>query len=137
MTTTIVFKTTISIFLLCLVSCASLTTVQEPHETNEEEQALVEITGDVIVNLEGKITEVSTDGKNFKLENGPWIITDDQTKLGISGPNALPKEDQYFEPTFRVGNSIAGFSETPDGEIIFAQVIYTNWNWEDPIKNKS
>ncbi len=133
-----------SLFLLTLIpvfffSCASMLPETESEAVQremyqEEHQGDTQIMMDVVVNIEGIISEVSKDGKSFKLSCGTWVITDKQTKLGISGPNALPKEEQYFEHTFRKGNSIAGFSETPDGEIIVAQVIYTNWNWEEPIK---
>lgn len=90
--------------------------------------------GDAIVNIEGVIVEVADDGLSFKLDNGKWIFVNDDTIIGITSPNAAAKEEQFFEPTFRVGNNIAGFAIDPDGKEVDAYVIYTNWNWEDPIK---
>ncbi|ONI45864.1 hypothetical protein AN642_01160 [Epulopiscium sp. SCG-B10WGA-EpuloA2] len=80
------------------------------------------------VNIEGIITEVSADGKSFKLDNGKWIKITDDTKMGIDGPTAVPKDIQFFEDTFSVGNSIAGFTENENGAEIIAYAIYTNWN---------
>lgn len=85
------------------------------------------------VNVEGTITEVSKDGLSFKLDNGMWVKVTDETEIGISGPTAAAPEDQLFEPTFRVGNAIAGFT-LEEGESVEAYAIYTNWNWEDPIR---
>ncbi len=134
MATNIVFKTIFALCIFVLISCESLQKADTPRVANDEEHDLIEITSDVAVNIEGTITEVSKDGKSFRLDNGMWIIIDKHTEMGITGPNAAPKEEQYFEPTFRVGNSIAGFTEYPDGEIILAYAIYTNWNWDNPIK---
>ncbi|SHJ92626.1 hypothetical protein SAMN02745912_01629 [Paramaledivibacter caminithermalis DSM 15212] len=90
--------------------------------------------GDAVVNIEGIIVEVSDDGLSFKLDNGKWVKITDETIIGISGPTAAPKEEQFFEPTFRVGNSIAGFTLDENANEIIAYAIYTNWNWEDPIR---
>ncbi len=97
-------------------------------------EVLAQPTGSVMVNIEGVITEVSEDGNSFLLDNGKWIEVTEDTELGITGPNAVPKDEQFFEETFRVGNSIAGFTEDINAEIVVAYAIYTNWNWEDPIK---
>jgi hypothetical protein len=88
----------------------------------------------LVANIEGVIVEVSDDGYSFKLDNGKWVDVTDETEIGITLPTALAKEDQLFEPTFRVGNSIAGFAEDENADRINAYVIYTNWNWEDPIR---
>lgn len=71
---------------------------------------------------------------SFKLDTGKWIDINEDTVIGITSPSVAAKEDQYFEPTFRRGNSIAGFTEDETAERILAYVIYTNWNWDDPIK---
>ncbi len=89
--------------------------------------------GSVIVNIEGVITEVSEDGNSFLLDTGKWVVVTDETELGITGPTAAPKEEQFFEETFRVGNSIAGFTEDENADELLAYAIYTNWNWEDPV----
>lgn len=89
--------------------------------------------GKAIVNIEGTITELGQDGLSFKLDNGTWVSINDETELGIHGTTAAPKEEQFFEPTFRVGNSIAGFT-LDEGDKVVAFAIYTNWNWDDPIR---
>jgi len=88
----------------------------------------------VAVNIEGTIVEVAEDGLSFKLDNGQWIMIDDETEYGTSLPTSAAIEDQFLEPTFRVGNSIAGFASEPEGKKIIAYAIYTNWNWDDPIR---
>ncbi len=90
------------------------------------------VMGSVMVNIEGVITEVSDDGMSFKLDNGKWVDVVDDTEIGITGPTAA--KEQFFEPTFRVGNMIAGFTENENAARITAYAIYTNWNWEDPIR---
>lgn len=84
------------------------------------------------VNIEGVITLVSDNGLSFKLDNGKWIHVSDETEIGITGPTAA--KEQFFEPSFRLGNRIAGWSQDIDGDSIDAAVIYTNWNWDDPIR---
>jgi hypothetical protein len=86
------------------------------------------------VNIEGTITDVSEDGMSFELDNGKWVHVTDETEIGITSPTAAAAEDQYFEPTFRVGNMIAGFTLEESGDEVIAYAIYTNWNWEDPIR---
>ncbi len=89
---------------------------------------------DVAVNIEGIITEVSKDGLSFKLDNGKWVYITDETLIGQTCTSVEQKESLLIEPTFRVGNSIAGFTEDENAEKIEAYAIYTNWNWENPIK---
>ncbi len=91
----------------------------------------------VAINIEGKIIEVADDNKSFKLDNGKWVIINEDTELGISGPTAAPKEEQLFEPTFRVGNSIAGFTLDNTKDTVIAYAIYTNWNWDNPIRKEN
>jgi len=87
-----------------------------------------------VVNIDGVITEVGEDGLSFMLDNGMEVVVTDETELGIDGPTAAPKEEQLFEPTFRVGNLIAGFTEDTSADPVTAAVIYTNWNFENPIR---
>ncbi len=91
--------------------------------------------GKVAVNIDGDIEEVIEDGKKFRIGD-LWVIITDQTELGITGPAAAPKEEQYFEDTFRVGNSISGFTldDLATGEVT-AYAIYNNYNWDEDIKN--
>ncbi len=98
--------------------------------TNEAPQ----IMGSAVVNIEGVITEVSEDGKSFLLDTGKWVKVTEDTEMGITGPTAAPADEQLFEDTFRVGNSIAGFTEDENADELVAYAIYTNWNWEDPVK---
>ncbi|KGR85477.1 hypothetical protein [Lysinibacillus odysseyi] len=88
----------------------------------------------VMLNIEGVITEVGEDGMSFTLDNGMKVVVTDETELGIDGPTAPPKEEQLFEPTFRVGNLIGGFTEDTNADPVTAAAIYTNWNFEDPIR---
>lgn len=88
----------------------------------------------VMVNIEGTIVEVSDDGMSIKLDNGKWVDIDDNTEFGTTLPTSAAIEDQFLEPTFRVGNSIAGFTLDENSHRILAYAIYTNWNWDDPIR---
>lgn len=92
--------------------------------------------GDVVVNIEGKIVEVAEDGKSFKLDNGLWVEITEDTQFGTGLPTES-KDSTYREKTFRVGNSIAGYTEgdTSTGRVK-AYAIYTNWNWDDPISKE-
>ncbi|WP_342443489.1 hypothetical protein MHB65_11015 [Lysinibacillus sp. FSL K6-0075] len=87
-----------------------------------------------LVNIEGTITEVGEDGLSFTLDNGMEVVVTDKTKIGIDGPTAPPKEEQFFEPTFRVGNLIGGYTEDTSAHPVQAAAIYTNWNFENPIR---
>ena len=53
----------------------------------------------------------------YAYEAGKWGNT---TRLGITGPTAAPKEEQFFEPTFRVGNGISGYTEDPTTNPVIA-----------------
>jgi len=87
-----------------------------------------------LVNIEGTITEVGEDGLSFTLDNGMEVVVTDKTKIGIDGPTAPSKEEQLFEPTFRVGNLIGGYTEDTSSNPVQAAAIYTNWNFEHPIR---
>ncbi len=101
-------------------------------------EVLPEISGsimaDMAVNIEGIITEVGKDGLSFKLDNGKWVYVNDDTIIGTTCYSIEEKESLYFEPTFRVGNAISGFTLDTEAEEIIAYAIYNNWNWEDPIR---
>ena len=125
-----------------LVACAVIAIVALTNTNNDAaldltERIVVDNSGpaaSVMLNIEGTITEVGDDGLSFTLDNGMEVVVTDETKLGIDGPTAPPKEEQLFEPTFRVGNLIGGFTEDTSGEPVTAAAIYTNWNFEDPIR---
>lgn len=125
-----------------LVACAVIAVVAVTNINNGvaldlTERIVVDHSGpaaSAVVNIEGVITEVGEDGLSFTLDNGMQVVVTDETELGIDGPTAAPKEEQLFEPTFRVGNLIGGFTEDTSTDPVTAAVIYTNWNFEDPIR---
>lgn len=125
-----------------LVACAVIAIVALINTNND---AVLDLTERIVVdnsapaasamvNIDGIITEVGADGLSFTLDNGMEVQVTDETKLGIDGPTAPPKEEQLFEPTFRVGNLIGGFTENTSANPVTAAVIYTNWNFEHPIR---
>lgn len=108
------------------------TTQIVPEQVATENSDNQPITAKAVVNIEGKIIEVSEDGKRFKLDNDLWVIITDDTEMGITGPNAAPPEEQFFEKEFRVGNSISGFTlDDTSNKEVSAYAIYNNWNWDE------
>ncbi|MCH4891090.1 hypothetical protein EZV73_26165 [Acidaminobacter sp. JC074] len=91
------------------------------------------ISASVMVNIEGEIIDVSNDGMSFQLSSGKWVYIDHETQIGMTALNDSEKDQQLFEPSFRIGNTITGFTENKDAKIIYAYAIYTNWNWNEPI----
>lgn len=78
------------------------------------------------VNIDGVITEVSADGKSFKVGD-LWVTVTDQTGMGIQGPNAAPPSEQLLQKEFRVGNVVSGFtSQDVSSGRVTADVIYNN-----------
>ncbi|WP_313892955.1 hypothetical protein [Psychrobacillus sp.] len=132
----------IRIIVGSLVACAviavvALTNVNNDAALDLTERIVVDNSGpaaSAMLNIEGLITEVGEDGLSFTLDNGMEVVVTDETKLGIDGPTAAPKEEQLFEPTFRVGNLVGGFTEDTSANPVSAAVIYTNWNFENPIR---
>lgn len=137
-----VFMKNIKLMVGGLVACAviavmALTNINNDAELDLTERIVVDNTGPAakaMINIEGVITEVGEDGLSFTLDNGMEVVVTDKTELGIDGPTAPPKEEQLFEPTFRVGNLIGGFTEDTSADPVTAAVIYTNWNFENPIR---
>lgn len=132
----------ISVMVGSLVACAvivvvAITTINNDVSMDLTERIVVDNVdpaAKVIVNIEGVITKVGEDGMSFTLDNGMEVVVTDKTKLGIDGPTAPPKEEQLFEPTFRVGNLIGGYTEDTTANPVTAAAIYTNWNFENPIR---
>jgi len=91
------------------------------------------ISASALINFEGIIVDVSNNGLSFQLDTGQWVHIDDDTQIGVVAPNDTAKNNQFFEPTFRIGNKITGFTENKDEKIIYAYAVYTNWNWDIPI----
>jgi len=137
-----IFMKKISLVAGSLVACAviaivALTTLINNTAVDLTDRIVVDPSAPAaraMVNIDGTITEVGEDGLSFTLDNGMEVVVTDETKLGIDGPTAPPKEEQLFEPTFRVGNLIAGYTEDTSAKPATAVAIYTNWNFEDPIR---
>lgn len=136
------FMKNIKLMVGSLVACAVIAVVAVTTTNND---AAIDLTDRIVVdnsgpaakvmlNIEGIITEVGEDGMSFTLDNGTEVVVTDETRFGIDGPTALAKEEQLFEPTFRIGNLIGGFTEDISGDPVTAAVIYTNWNFENPIR---
>jgi hypothetical protein len=126
-----------SIVACAVIAVVALTNINNDVALNLTERIVVDNSGPAAsakVNIEGVIKEVGEDGLSFTLDNGMEVVVTDETELGIDGPTAPPKEEQFFEPTFRVGNLIGGFTEDTTADPVTAAVIYTNWNFENPIR---
>ncbi|WP_230503562.1 hypothetical protein [Sutcliffiella rhizosphaerae] len=140
-----VFMKNIKLMVGSLVACAVIAVVVLANINTNNNSEAINLTDRIVVdnnapaasvmlNIEGYITEVGEDGLSFTLDNGMKVVITDNTKLGIDGPTAPAKDEQLFEPTFRVGNLIGGYTEDPSADIVTAEVIFTNWNFEDPIR---
>jgi hypothetical protein len=137
-----VYMKNIKVMVGSLVACAVIAVVVLTNINNDvaldlTERIVVDNSGPpakAMVNIDGVITEVGEDGMSFKLDNGMEVVVTDETEFGMGGPTAPPKEKQLFEPTFRVGNQISGFTEESSAEPVSAAAIYTNWNFENPIR---
>lgn len=114
------------------VGAIALTSNKAPNITPNKplNTAIQQPSGKAVVNIEGIITEVSEDGNKIKVNN-QWITITKDTELGITGPNAAPRDEQFFAEKFEVGNSISGFTlDDISKDEVVAYVIYTNWNWD-------
>lgn len=126
-----------SVASCAVIAVAALTNINHDKALDLTERIVVDHSAPAVsalLNIEGFITEVGADGLSFTLDNGMIVVVTDETELGIDGPTAAPKEEQLFEPTFRVGNLIGGFTEDTSANPVTAAVIYTNWNFENPIR---
>ncbi|WP_427107656.1 hypothetical protein [Lysinibacillus xylanilyticus] len=85
-----------------------------------------QITAKAAVNIEGTITEVSTNGKSFKVGD-LWVTVTNKTQLGINGPTAAKPSEELLQKEFKVGNFISGFTsqDVSTGKVT-AEVIYNN-----------
>ncbi len=127
----------VSLALSILLYACSYTSDSEQANVKTSNAADKEIMAkSVVVNIEGKIVAVSENGKSFLLDTGKWVEVTKDTELGITGPTAAPKDEQFFEESFRVGNSIVGFTLDENAKKLKAYAIYTNWNWEKPLSKK-
>ena len=126
-----------SLIACAVIAVVALTNMNNDVSVDLTERIVVDNSGPnlkVMVNIDGVITEVGEDGMSFTLDNGMKVVVTDNTKFGIDGPTAPAKEEQFFEPTFRVGNLISGYTEDMNADPVIATAIYTNWNFENPIR---
>lgn len=126
-----------SLVACAIIAVVALTNINNDGSIDLTERIVVDNSGPaakVMINIEGVITEVGEDGMSFTLDNGMEVVITDKTKIGLNGPTAPAKEKQLFEPTFRLGNLISGFTEDTTADPITAVAIYTNWNFENPIR---
>lgn len=66
-------------------------------------------TGKAAVNIDGVISEVSADGKSFKVGE-LWVTVTPETQLGIDGPTAAKPSEELLQKEFKVGNIVSGFT---------------------------
>ncbi|MFF2092267.1 hypothetical protein [Paenibacillus sp. NPDC058174] len=84
------------------------------------------IMGKVAVNIDGVISEVSADGKSFKVGN-LWVEVTDQTQLGSKEPTAAEPSEDLLQKNFQVGNIVSGYtSQDVNTGKVTADVIYNN-----------
>lgn len=84
------------------------------------------IMGKVAVNIEGVISEVSADGKSFKVGD-LWVAVTDKTELGSKEPTASKPSEELLQKEFKVGNIVSGYTsqDVSTGKVT-ADVIYNN-----------
>ncbi|WP_141503493.1 hypothetical protein [Paenibacillus luteus] len=82
--------------------------------------------GKVAVNIDGVISEVSEDGKSFKIGD-LWVEVTDKTELGSKEPTAVKPSEELLGKEFKVGNIVSGFTsqDVSTGKVT-ADVIYNN-----------
>lgn len=77
-----------------------------PEKHSEAKPA---IKGKAAVNIDGVISEVSADGKSFKVGD-LWVTVTPETKMGIEGPTAAAPSEELLQKEFKVGNIVSGFT---------------------------
>ncbi|MFF2911128.1 hypothetical protein [Paenibacillus sp. NPDC057934] len=102
---------------------STLFNTQSPSAVNTTKPP---VTGKAAVNIEGVISEVSADGKSFKVGD-LWVTVTDATKLGIKGPTAAKPSEELLQKEFKVGNIVSGYTsqDTSTGKVT-ADNIYNN-----------
>ena len=85
------------------------------------------VEGKAMVNIDGIIDEVGADGKSFRIGE-LWVKVDENTAYGITGPNALPADEQLVSKEFVVGNAVSGYTEDDVASgSVYALRIYNNF----------
>jgi len=113
-------KRTVTGWTVGIAACAVLSvsifaaTQQSPTPANTVNPPSVEskrppVLGKGAVNIEGQITEVSADGKSFKVGD-LWVTVTQKTEMGISGPNAAEPSEDLLQKEFKVGNFVSGYT---------------------------
>ncbi|ASS67554.2 MULTISPECIES: hypothetical protein [unclassified Paenibacillus] len=98
------------------------TTAPQPTQAATKPPAM----GKAAVNIDGVISEVSPDGKSFKIGN-LWVTISDRTRLGIDGPTAAKPSEELLQKEFKVGNAVSGYtSQDLSAGKVTADVIYNN-----------
>ncbi|WP_138753962.1 DUF5666 domain-containing protein [Paenibacillus sinopodophylli] len=114
----------------CAVLSFSILTMNQnaPTGTPQPTAGIVQAptSGKVAVNIDGVISEVSADGKSFKVGD-LWVKVTADTKLGIDGPTAAEPSEELLQKEFKVGNIVSGFTsgDVSTGEVT-ADAIYNN-----------
>jgi hypothetical protein len=97
----------LAVGLIALNQNSPASTTSSPPETSAV--AKPPIMGKVAVNIDGIISEVSEDGKSFKVGD-LWVTVTPDTKLGIDGPTAAEPSEELLQKEFKVGNIVSGFT---------------------------
>lgn len=120
---------TVGIAACAVLSIGLLAMNQSAPNTTPEPSAVVAkppISGKAVVNIDGVITEVSADGKSFKVGD-LWVIITPETAMGIDGPTAAEPSEELLQKEFKVGNIVSGFtSEDVSTGKVNAARIYNN-----------
>ncbi len=104
---------------------ATATAKPKPEPTSTA-TAKPPIMGKAAVNIDGVITEVSADGKSFKVGD-LWVTVTPETKMGIDGPTAAAPSEELLQKEFKVGNIVSGFTTDDVGTgKVNATNIYNN-----------
>ncbi|CAM4371357.1 cytoskeletal protein RodZ [Paenibacillus endophyticus] len=114
----------------CAVLSVSIFTMNQnaPTVTPQPTTGITQppISGKASVNIEGVISEVSADGKSFKVGD-LWVTVAPETELGIKGPTAAEPSEELLQKEFKVGNIVTGYTsqDVSTGKVT-ADVIYNN-----------
>jgi hypothetical protein len=120
---------TVGIAACAVLSVSLLTMNQQAPATNPTPSDVATkppTMGKVAVNIDGVISEVSEDGKSFKVGN-LWVEVTDQTALGSKEPTASKPSEELLQKDFKVGNIVSGYtSQDVNTGKVTADVIYNN-----------
>ncbi|WP_147304197.1 DUF5666 domain-containing protein [Cohnella lupini] len=120
---------TVGIAACAVLSISIFTMSQNGSSPSPQASAIASkppILGKVAVNIDGVISEVSADGKSFKVGD-LWVTVTDQTALGSKEPTASAPSEELLQKEFKVGNIVSGYTsqDVATGKVT-ADVIYNN-----------